>query len=107
MGNKLNKRRINIALISDFFIPSLGGVEMHMYNVAECLIEMGHKVIIITTHFSGERIGVRCLPNLLKVYHLPLNIMVNGTSFPDIFAVNMPIVRQIFLREQIEIVNNH
>ena len=40
---------MNIAMVSDFFYPSLGGVEMHMYNVAECLIEMGHKVIIITS----------------------------------------------------------
>ena len=43
--------RLSIAIISDFFVPSLGGVEMHIYNVAECLIEMGHKVIVITTQF--------------------------------------------------------
>lgn len=66
---------------------------MHMYNVAECLIEMGHKVIVITTHFSGERIGLRVLPNLLKVYHLPLNIMVSGTSWCDAFTLYMPILR--------------
>lgn len=27
-------RQLKIAFVSDFFVPNLGGVEMHMYNVA-------------------------------------------------------------------------
>lgn len=27
-------RQLRIAFVSDFFVPNLGGVEMHMYNVA-------------------------------------------------------------------------
>ena len=27
-------RKLRIAFVSDFFVPNLGGVEMHMYNVA-------------------------------------------------------------------------
>jgi phosphatidylinositol glycan class A protein len=88
-------------MVSDFFYPSLGGVEMHMYNVAECLIEMGHKVIVITSQFNDERIGVRFMSKLLKVYYLPLNIMVNGTSWYDTFTNNMPILRHILIREEI------
>ena len=64
-------RRLNIAIVSDFFVPNLGGVEMHMYNVAQCLIELGHKVIVITTSYADERIGVRYLSNGLKTYYVP------------------------------------
>ena len=62
---------MRIAMICDFFVPNLGGVEMHMYNVAQCLIEQGHKVIVITSTYGNERVGVRYISNGLKVYHLP------------------------------------
>jgi len=37
-----DQEKLYIALVSDFFVPNLGGVEMHMYNVAQCLRERGH-----------------------------------------------------------------
>jgi len=43
---------MNICLVSDFFVPNLGGVEMHMYNVGQCLIELGHKVVVLTTSYA-------------------------------------------------------
>ena len=81
-----------IAVVSDFFIPNLGGVEMHMYNVAQCLRERGHKVIVISTRFDN-RIGVRYLSNGLKVYHLPLTNMYSNTSLPNFWGVHMNIIR--------------
>jgi len=68
---KVNTDKYSIALVSDFFVPNLGGVEMHMYNVAQCLMELGHKIIVITSSYADERIGVRYLSNGLKVYYLP------------------------------------
>jgi len=62
-------------MVSDFFVPNLGGVEMHMYNVAQCLIELGHKVIVITSSYADERVGIRYLSNGLKVYYLPTTNM--------------------------------
>lgn len=35
---------LRIALVSDFFYPNMGGVEMHIYHLANCLIRRGHKV---------------------------------------------------------------
>lgn len=90
----MEKRRYCIAFVSDFFIPNLGGVEMHMYLVAQCLIKRGHKVIIITSTYSGERIGVRWLSNGLKVYHIPTIPMYSQTSVPDLLLLtNMQIFR--------------
>ena len=59
-----------VALVSDFFYPNMGGVEMHQYQLAQCLLQRGNKVVILT-HFYGERQGVRYLANGLKVYYLP------------------------------------
>jgi phosphatidylinositol glycan class A protein len=57
---------LRICMISDFFVPSLGGVEMHIWSLSQCLIEMGHKVIVIT-HAYKKRTGVRYMTNGLKV----------------------------------------
>ena len=53
-------------MVSDFFYPNMGGVESHIYQLSECLIERGHKVIVVT-HAYGNRTGVRYLTNGLKV----------------------------------------
>lgn len=33
-----------VCMVSDFFYPRLGGVEMHLWAQAQCLIKRGHKV---------------------------------------------------------------
>jgi len=53
-------------MVSDFFYPNIGGVESHIYQLSQCLLDRGHKVIIVT-HFYGDRTGVRYLTNGLKV----------------------------------------
>jgi len=53
-------------MVSDFFYPNIGGVESHIYQLSQCLLDRGHKVIIVT-HFYGDRNGVRYLTNGLKV----------------------------------------
>jgi phosphatidylinositol glycan class A protein len=51
-----------VAMVSDFFYPGLGGVEMHIYQLSQCLTNLGYKVIVIT-HFRGNRHGVRYMTN--------------------------------------------
>ena len=55
-------------LVSDFFYPQPGGVESHIYQLSQRLIDRGHKVIVIC-HAYGDRTGVRYLTNGLKVLH--------------------------------------
>lgn len=63
-----------VAMVSDFFYPGLGGVEMHIYQLSQCLINLGYKVIAIT-HFRGNRHGVRYMTNgtyqsILQIMHV-------------------------------------
>ena len=44
----------------------MGGVESHLYQLAQCLLEKGHTVVIVT-HAYGNRTGVRYMANYLKV----------------------------------------
>jgi len=55
-----------ILIVTDFFFPNVGGVESHVYNLSQCLMDAGHHVVIMT-HAYGSRTGVRYLTNGLKV----------------------------------------
>ncbi|KAF2763593.1 UDP-Glycosyltransferase/glycogen phosphorylase [Teratosphaeria nubilosa] len=102
----------NIAMISDFFYPQPGGVESHIYQLSTKLIDRGHRVIIITHAYGPpqdsypSRTGVRYLTNRLKVYHLPHWLVYRSTTFPTVFS-SFPVLRHIFIREQIHIVHGH
>lgn len=98
-------KKLNICLVSDFFCPNTGGVESHIYYLGQCLIGRGHKVIVVT-HAYGKRRGIRFLSNALKVYYLPFIVVYNSCILPTVFA-SLPILRQIFLKEQVQIVHGH
>lgn len=34
----------SVLMVSDFFYPNFGGVENHIYQLSQCLIDNGHKV---------------------------------------------------------------
>jgi len=39
--------KMRICMVSDFFYPSIGGVEEHVYNLSQMLLSLGHKVTIV------------------------------------------------------------
>ncbi|XP_051260472.1 phosphatidylinositol N-acetylglucosaminyltransferase subunit A isoform X2 [Dicentrarchus labrax] len=85
---RVPSRKHNICMVSDFFYPNMGGVESHIYQLSQCLIEKGHKVVI-ATHAYGRRKGVRYLTNGLKVYYLPLQVFTDHSlfGFADVSSV--------------------
>lgn len=95
----------NIAMVSDFFYPQTGGIELHVYQLSEKLIDRGHSVIIIT-HAYGNRSGVRTLSNGLRVYYVPFFVLYRNSTFPSVFSF-FPMFRQIMVRENIDIVHGH
>lgn len=47
-----SKKRI--AMISDFFYPNTGGVEMHIYQLSTCLIKRGNKACLEILLYSNN-----------------------------------------------------
>lgn len=92
-------------MVSDFFFPNCGGVEEHIYNLSQCLLLNGHKVILIT-HSYGDRKGIRYMTNGLKVYYLPIKVFYNQCILPTMIC-SIPILRDIFIREKVDIVHGH
>ena len=99
----MDKHRV--CLVCDFFFPNKGGVEMHIWYLAQCLLDLGHKVVVVT-HAYGSRQGVRYMSNGLKVYYLPLGVPYDQVILPTLFAF-FPLFRNILLRENISLVHGH
>jgi len=96
---------VSLSMASDFFYPNTGGVESHIYQLSQCLISHGHKVIIIT-HAYNDRTGIRYMTSGLKVYYLPVWVVYNQCTLPTLFTT-FPLVRYILIRERIDIVHGH
>ena len=102
---KVERPRLTVAMVSDFFYPNVGGVESHIFNLSQCLIERGHNVVVVT-HSYEDRIGIRYMTNMLKVYYLPIVPFYNEAILPTIFC-SLPYLRHIFLTEKVNIVHGH
>jgi len=106
--NSNKHRRYNICMVSDFCYPGFGGVESHLMSLCMGLLKLGHHVIIITKSF-GDRHGVRYMTNGVKIYYLPvltIDTASGKATLPLLYGM-FPIYRQIWIREQIEIVHGH
>ncbi|KAM3134405.1 hypothetical protein pb186bvf_013518 [Paramecium bursaria] len=95
---------MNICLVSDFFHPKLGGVEMHIYALGTTLLSKGHKVIVITHRYS-DRVGIRYI-NKLKVYYTPFQPIYDNVALFTVLG-SLPLIRNILIYEQIHIVHAH
>lgn len=96
---------IFFSMASDFFFPNMGGVEEHIFNLSQCLISAGHKVIVLT-HSYGNRTGVRYMTQGLKVFYLPVQTFYNECVLPTMIC-SLPLIRWIFIQERITIVHGH
>nr|XP_025673444.1 phosphatidylinositol N-acetylglucosaminyltransferase subunit A isoform X2 [Arachis hypogaea] len=101
----MDRKKHRIMMVSDFFYPNFGGVENHIYYLSQCLLKLGHKVVVVT-HAYENRSGVRYMTGGLKVYYVPWRPFVMQNSFPTLFP-SLPIIRTILIRERITIVHGH
>ncbi|KAK7310709.1 hypothetical protein RJT34_08381 [Clitoria ternatea] len=102
MGDPPNHR---ILMVSDFFYPNFGGVENHIYYLSQCLLKLGHKVVVLT-HAYGKRSGVRYMTGGLKVYYVPWRPFIMQNALPTFYGL-LPIIRTILIRERITVVHGH
>ncbi|KAI9380648.1 hypothetical protein POPTR_016G130000v4 [Populus trichocarpa] len=86
-----------ILMVSDFFFPNFGGVESHIYYLSQCLLKLGHKVVVMT-HAYGNRSGVRYMTGGLKVYYVPWRPFLMQNTLPTVYGT-LPIVLQFTLAD--------
>ena len=101
-------QRLCVCLVSDFFYPGFGGVEVHIFSLACCMAARGIKVVIITRSY-GDRCGVRWVTHGVKVYYVVqylLRLPSGAVTLPTVYSM-LPLMRNIFIREQVDVVHGH
>lgn len=93
-------------MVSDFFYPNTGGVENHIYQLAQCLMMRGHKVTVLTHAYDDIHTGILHLTNALKVYYAPRLPFYQSTTLPTFFG-SFSLFRSIVIREQIDLLHVH
>ncbi|WWC88843.1 uncharacterized protein L201_003758 [Kwoniella dendrophila CBS 6074] len=106
-GNKKDNKKLSIAMISDFFLPVVGGVEGHIYSLSVEMMKRGHKVIVIThSHSNPNRAGMRYISPGLKVYYLPYLPISSNATLPN-YLLFLPYFRHIMISEKINLIHGH
>lgn len=102
---KILKRHLSILLISDFFYPKVGGVEVHIYQLAVSLIRLGCKVTVLT-HHRKNRQGIKIMGNGIKVYFNPMITLYDDSTIPILYGA-LKIIREICYLEKVDIIHCH
>lgn len=71
---------LSIALVSDFYLPDLGGVELQIRELAGYLQGKARKVIVIT-HCRPGVFGVKYVEGV-KTYYLAWGHSSSGAIYP-------------------------
>ena len=105
MDEKIKKGQLSVLLISDFFYPKVGGVEVHIYQLAVSLIRLGCRVTVLT-HHRKDRQGIKYMGNGIKAYFTPLMTLYDDSSIPILLG-DLKILREICYKEKIDIIHCH
>ncbi|EIM23165.1 UDP-Glycosyltransferase/glycogen phosphorylase [Wallemia mellicola CBS 633.66] len=95
-----------VAMVSDFYFPSVGGVESHIMHLSRTLTSRGKRVIVITHEYPNYR-GKR-VEDGVTIYYLPIPILPTtaNASLPNFFSAHA-LLRRIYITENVTIVHAH
>lgn len=83
---------MNICMLTSFFIPTIGGVENHVYHLTKELIKMGHDVTIVHTCFDieddcNEKVLIEHIDGI-EIHRLYLGVMKQKINIFNMSNVN-------------------
>jgi glycosyltransferase involved in cell wall biosynthesis len=106
------QKRYKICLLSDCYFPTVGGIQTHVYNLAQTLAAKGHSVHIVTNYiaFPVKKAGLNLLlqheEHGIKLHYLH-GLIFKGLNYR---TFDLRIVRQateIFKQERFDILHGH
>jgi glycosyltransferase involved in cell wall biosynthesis len=91
-------RPLKIGLVTDCYVPRLGGIEMQVHDLAQHLQHAGHQVVVITSTPGPDLVdGVRV--HRMDVPLLPMDIPYTPATFRQ--------VAELLEREQVDVAHFH
>lgn len=83
---------MNICMLTSFFLPTIGGVENHVYHLAKELQALGHDVTVVHTCFdiesnSSDKIKVEAIEGI-EVHRLYIGVIKFKLKLPYLSSFN-------------------
>lgn len=92
------RRPLKVGLVTDCYVPRLGGIEMQVHDLAQHLQRAGHQVVVITSTPGPDLVdGVRV--HRMDVPLLPMDIPYTPATFRR--------VAELLEREQVDVAHFH
>lgn len=83
---------MNICMLTSFFLPTIGGVENHVYHLAKELQKLGHDVTVVHTCFDIENNGLDDVKvefvDGIEVHRLYMGVMQFKIKLPFVSSFN-------------------
>lgn len=92
-------KRLKIALISDWFLPRIGGVEVHLRDLAHRLLHLGYEAQVITSTPGPQKVDG------IIVHRLDLRLQKSLDITCD--AKTIPQIEKVFSQEQFDLIHGH
>ncbi len=98
----------SVALVSDFFEPSVGGVERHMRALADALARLAHRVVVVTHAYPPHHLDGAVVDHKsgVRVYYLPIPAAYARCVAPSAVRL-LPRFCGILARERVHVVHTH
>lgn len=87
-------------IFSAQYLPAIGGVEQYTENLANCLIERGHEVIIVTARKKNTKIRER-KKNGLLIYRVPTFQLIKGRMPITYYSVAWKKLKEILKKKNV------
>jgi glycosyltransferase involved in cell wall biosynthesis len=99
---------MKIIQVTQRFFPAIGGVETHVYNIAEKLVEKGHEVTVYTSDLLRDNPQIRLRNVKDKVNGIRIRRFKAFKLLPKIEASTvMPSMITALLKEKADIIHAH
>ena len=106
------QKRYKICLLSDCYFPTVGGIQTHVYNLAQTLAAKGHSVHIVTNYIASpvKKAGLNLLlqheEHGIKLHYLH-GLIFKGWNYRTFDLRIVYQATKVFKQERFDILHGH
>ena len=98
---------MNICMVSRDFLPNIGGIASHVYELSKALVRLGHNVHVLQPGYGTKHSVKLEVLDGIKVHRLFSSGRVRGWRFIVLLRRTRQYWKELLLRERIDILHWH
>lgn len=103
-----SRDRLNVALVSEYYYPDVGGMPEHVHHLGKTLCDRGHRVTVVTTVFPGQ-VDAPAVPyQIVRLGRACPPLLLNGSVCRAAVGLSLRAsLRRLFARERFSVIHLH